>query len=58
VAAPTTALIFRRSGSFHFMSPSPCFIEIVQKEFVWNHTNYTAGTGRILMTRPARGRGG
>lgn len=25
--------------------PSPCFIEIAQKEFVWNHTNYNSVDG-------------
>lgn len=25
--------------------PSPCFIEIAQKEFVWNHTNYNSLDG-------------
>jgi hypothetical protein len=25
--------------------PSPCFIELAQKEFAWNHTNYGSTTG-------------
>lgn len=36
--------------------PSPCFIEIAQKEFVWNHTNYNSVDGSHPFDQ-ARSRG-